>query len=209
MTLGQGKIWCDGKFVEWADATCHILSHVVHYGSSVFEGIRCYETKRGPGIFRLGDHMKRFYDSAKIYRMDRAGDLQEYHEPDAAFVWEMTLTPAGVLYAVTGEPGTVIRVDEVEKAGRTISAFGGAGGVAGEIFDEEKLARQVKADSAGASRMRVFHTKMSNGASAFMAQTINEWLDAHPEVVVKFVQSTVGVWEGKHAEPHLILTVWY
>lgn len=70
MTFGQGKIWYDGKLVDWADATCHVMSHVVHYGSSVFEGIRCYETPQGPAIFRLGDHMKRLYDSAKIYRME-------------------------------------------------------------------------------------------------------------------------------------------
>lgn len=70
MTFGQGKIWYDGKLVEWKDATCHILSHVVHYGSSCFEGIRCYETTAGPAVFRLSDHMKRLYDSCKIYCMD-------------------------------------------------------------------------------------------------------------------------------------------
>lgn len=70
MSFGEGKIWCDGKFVDWADATCHILSHVVHYGSSVFEGIRCYKRKQGSAIFRLADHTKRLYDSAKIYHME-------------------------------------------------------------------------------------------------------------------------------------------
>ena len=70
MTFGQGKLWYDGKFVDWADATCHVLSHVVHYGSAVFEGLRCYKTKNGPAVFRLDDHLNRLYDSAKIYRMD-------------------------------------------------------------------------------------------------------------------------------------------
>ena len=70
MPFGEGKIWFDGKLVDWADATCHVLSHVVHYGSSVFEGVRCYELPSGPAIFRLTDHMKRLFDSAKIYRMD-------------------------------------------------------------------------------------------------------------------------------------------
>lgn len=60
----------DGEFVEWADATCHVLSHVVHYGSSVFEGVRCYSLPGGPAVFRLGDHVRRLYDSAKIYRME-------------------------------------------------------------------------------------------------------------------------------------------
>jgi branched-chain amino acid aminotransferase len=69
MTFGAGKIWMDGKMVPWAEATINVMSHVVHYGSSVFEGIRCYETPSGPAVFRLRDHMRRLYDSAKIYRM--------------------------------------------------------------------------------------------------------------------------------------------
>ncbi len=63
------KIWFNGEFVDWADAKIHVLSHVVHYGSSVFEGFRCYKTKRGPACFRLPEHMERICNSAKIYRM--------------------------------------------------------------------------------------------------------------------------------------------
>jgi len=69
MTLRQGKIWYDGKLVEWNEATTHILSHVIHYGSSVFESMRCYKTSNGPAIFRLQDHVDRLFDSARIYRM--------------------------------------------------------------------------------------------------------------------------------------------
>jgi branched-chain amino acid aminotransferase len=64
------KIWHNGQFIKWEDATIHVLSHVVSYGSSVFEGIRCYSTPGGPAIFRLRDHVRRMMDSAKIYRMD-------------------------------------------------------------------------------------------------------------------------------------------
>ena len=63
------KIWFNGEFVNWDDAQIHVLSHVVHYGSSVFEGMRCYETNKGAACFRLDDHVHRIYDSAKIYRM--------------------------------------------------------------------------------------------------------------------------------------------
>lgn len=63
-------IWFNGELVEWDKATIHVLSHVVHYGSSVFEGVRCYETPRGPAIFRLQDHTRRLFNSAKIYRME-------------------------------------------------------------------------------------------------------------------------------------------
>jgi branched-chain amino acid aminotransferase len=64
------KIWHNGKFIRWDDATIHVLSHVVSYGSAVFEGVRCYETKQGPAIFRLREHMQRLINSAHIYRMD-------------------------------------------------------------------------------------------------------------------------------------------
>ena len=64
------KIWMNGKLVNWNDAKIHVLSHVVHYGSSWFEGIRCYETARGPAIFRLDKHIERLYDSCKIYHAE-------------------------------------------------------------------------------------------------------------------------------------------
>ena len=64
------KIWHNGKFINWDDATIHVISHVVSYGSAVFEGIRCYNTKQGPAIFRLREHMQRLVNSGKIYRMD-------------------------------------------------------------------------------------------------------------------------------------------
>ncbi len=66
---GTGKIWMNGKIVEWKDATIHIASHVVHYGSAVFEGARCYHTPQGSKFFRLDAHMRRLYDSARVYRM--------------------------------------------------------------------------------------------------------------------------------------------
>ena len=62
-------IWFDGEFVPWADAKIHVMSHVLHYGTSVFEGIRTYNTLRGPAIFRLGPHIERLINSAKIARM--------------------------------------------------------------------------------------------------------------------------------------------
>jgi branched-chain amino acid aminotransferase len=64
------SIWMNGKFVPWDDAKIHIGSHVIHYGSAVFEGIRCYATPDGPAVFRLDAHTERLYNSAKIYRMD-------------------------------------------------------------------------------------------------------------------------------------------
>ena len=70
-TLPEAEfIWFNGKLVPWQDAKIHVLSHVVHYGSSFFEGMRCYETKRGPAVFRLDEHVDRLFDSCKIYRVE-------------------------------------------------------------------------------------------------------------------------------------------
>lgn len=72
---GTGKIWMNGKLVEWKDATIHVASHVIHYGTAVFEGARCYATPRGSACFRLDAHMRRLQHSAKIYRMEYPLDL--------------------------------------------------------------------------------------------------------------------------------------
>lgn len=63
-------IWMNGKFVKWDDAKIHVLSHVVHYGSSLFEGQRCYKTPKGPACFRLQEHIDRLWNSCKVYRME-------------------------------------------------------------------------------------------------------------------------------------------
>lgn len=78
MSFEGGKlIWLNGRMVQWDQATIHVMAHALHYGSSVFEGIRVYKTPDGPKIFRLTDHMQRLYDSAKIYRMPIPYELDE------------------------------------------------------------------------------------------------------------------------------------
>lgn len=71
------KIWHNGKLIAWNDANIHVLSHVVSYGSSVFEGVRCYETEKGPAIFRAPEHARRLVDSARIYRMELGYSIEE------------------------------------------------------------------------------------------------------------------------------------
>ncbi len=73
------KVWMNGRLVDFADAKIHIFTHVIHYGSGLFEGIRCYVTKdRGPAIFRLEEHARRLYDSARIYRMTVPFSMDEF-----------------------------------------------------------------------------------------------------------------------------------
>ena len=85
------RIWHNGRFIAWKDANIHVLSHVVSYASSVFEGIRCYETAGGPAIFRLREHMRRLVDSAKIYRMEIPFSLDELAAGALSLVGENNL----------------------------------------------------------------------------------------------------------------------
>lgn len=74
------KIWVDGEMVDWKDAKIHVLSHVVHYGTSVFEGIRAYKNENGVAVFRLKEHVQRLFDSAKIYKMEIPFTPEEIEE---------------------------------------------------------------------------------------------------------------------------------
>ena len=74
------KIWMNGSLVNWDDATVHVLTHTLHYGTGVFEGIRAYETANGPAVFRLTDHMKRLHNSAKIMGMELPYSVEELVE---------------------------------------------------------------------------------------------------------------------------------
>lgn len=79
-------IWKDGTFVRWDDCQVHVLAHSMQFGSSIFEGIRCYATPRGPAIFRLREHMMRFVNSAKVYRMDLAYSVDELMQANRELV---------------------------------------------------------------------------------------------------------------------------
>ncbi len=75
----RAKVWMNGTLVPWPDAKIHVASHVVHYGSAVFEGLRCYDTPKGPVCFRLDAHLRRLFDSARIYRMDPPFSFEAMH----------------------------------------------------------------------------------------------------------------------------------
>ena len=75
------KVWMNGRLVDFADAKIHVFTHAIHYGSGLFEGIRCYNTKTtGPAIFRLDEHTRRLFDSCKIYRMELPFSFEEFNQ---------------------------------------------------------------------------------------------------------------------------------
>ena len=74
------KVWHNGKYIPWNEATVHVAAHAIHYGSCLFEGIRCYATPRGPAIFRLQEHTERLMNSCKVYRMALAYSQPQLEE---------------------------------------------------------------------------------------------------------------------------------
>jgi branched-chain amino acid aminotransferase len=87
-------LWFNGRMVPWASATVHVMTHALHYGSSVFEGVRCYETRRGPALFRVGEHLRRFRESARLYRMEIPFDEAALRDACRAAVRENGLRSA-------------------------------------------------------------------------------------------------------------------
>jgi branched-chain amino acid aminotransferase len=106
---GAKLIWYNGQMVPWEQATVHVMAHALHYGSSVFEGIRVYKTPQGPQVFRLTDHMQRFYDSAKIYRMPMPYERDELIEVCKQLVLANNLMNGAYIRPIAfrgfGEPG--------------------------------------------------------------------------------------------------------
>jgi branched-chain amino acid aminotransferase len=94
MTATPELLWFNGRLVPWASATVHVMTHALHYGSSVFEGMRAYDTPRGPALFRAREHLRRLHDSARIYRMPLPFDEAELLEACRAAVRENGLTDA-------------------------------------------------------------------------------------------------------------------
>ena len=87
----DGKIWKDGKLIDWRDANIHVLTHSLHYGMAVFEGVRAYQTEQGAAIFRLKEHTQRLLNSAKIFQMQVPYDLQTLIYAQIAVVRENNL----------------------------------------------------------------------------------------------------------------------
>src|SRR5919197_484787 len=87
------KIWMNGEFVDWADARIHVGTHGLHYGTGVFEGIRCYETDSGPAVFRLTDHLKRLHNSAHLLYMDVPYTIEELRKASLELIGLSGLAP--------------------------------------------------------------------------------------------------------------------
>ena len=111
----KGKIWMDGKLVEWSDAKIHVLTHTLHYGTGVFEGVRAYETSGGPAIFRLEDHTNRLFESASLIGMKIPYDKKELNDAQSKVVKINNLKNAYIRpMCFYGSEGMGLRADNLK-----------------------------------------------------------------------------------------------
>ena len=135
---------------------------------------------------------------------------KSHHVEEERFVGQSTMRAPGE-DDETMEP-IVLDEDAVPAARETreIRSFGGETAIGGEALqDESGYQRPLLTQGPGSTRCRTFHAKLNDGAVAFMNRQINDWADSHPDVTIKFATSTIGIWEGKKADPTLIITVFY
>ena len=111
----KGKIWMDGDLLEWSDAKIHVLTHTLHYGTGVFEGVRAYETSAGPAIFRLNDHTKRLFNSADLIGMSIPYSAEELNDAQVNIVRENKLNNAYIRpMCFYGSEGMGLRADNLK-----------------------------------------------------------------------------------------------
>ena len=111
----KGKIWMDGDLLEWSDAKIHVLTHTLHYGTGVFEGVRAYETSAGPAIFRLNDHTRRLFNSADLIGMSIPYSPEELNDAQVNIVRENKLKNAYIRpMCFYGSEGMGLRADNLK-----------------------------------------------------------------------------------------------
>ena len=111
----KGKIWMDGDLLDWSDAKIHVLTHTLHYGTGVFEGVRAYETSAGPAIFRLNDHTRRLFDSADLIGMSIPYSPEELNDAQASIVRKNKLNNAYIRpMCFYGSEGMGLRADNLK-----------------------------------------------------------------------------------------------
>ena len=146
----DGLIWYDGKMVPWRDATTHVLTHTLHYGMGVFEGVRAYPTERGPAIFRLQDHTRRLFRSARILGMTIPFTEDELNEAQKASVRENKLKSAYIRpMCFYGPEGMGLRADNLKVHGIVAAWEWGA------YLGAENLERGIRIKTSSFNRHHV------------------------------------------------------
>ncbi len=193
----DGVIWFDGELVPWREATVHVLTHTLHYGMGVFEGVRAYETPRGPAIFRLADHTTRLLNSAKIMRMDVPFSADELNAAQRLAVRENGLKSAYIRpMCFYGSEGMGLRADGL-KVHTIIAAWEW-----GAYLGAENLERGIRIKTSSFTR---HHVNISMCKAKANGHYINSMLalqealtDGYDEALLLDVEGFVAEGSGEN-----------
>ncbi|MCA1806049.1 MAG: branched-chain amino acid transaminase [Xanthomonadaceae bacterium] len=193
----DGVIWYDGKLVPWREATTHVLTHTLHYGMGVFEGVRAYKAEQGTAIFRLKDHTRRLFRSAHILKMDMPYDQDTLNEAQRTVVLENNLESAYIRpMCFYGSEGMGLRADNL-KTHVIVAAWNW-----GAYLGEENMKRGIRIRTSSFTRHHVNITMCkakANGNYMNSMLALNEALtDGYDEALLLDVDGFVAEGSGEN-----------
>jgi branched-chain amino acid aminotransferase len=193
----KGKIWMDGKLVEWSDAKIHVLTHTLHYGTGVFEGVRAYETSDGPAIFRLEDHTNRLFESAKLIGMQIPYDAKELNDAQSEVVKINNLKNAYIRpMCFYGSEGMGLRADNL-KVHTIIAAWDW-----GSYLGDDKILNGIKVkvtDFPKRSEKSMLHKAKASGNYLYSMLALKDALNSgYDEALILDIDDNVNEGSGEN-----------
>ena len=193
----KGKIWMDGELVEWSDAKIHVLTHTLHYGTGVFEGVRAYETSDGPAIFRLEDHTNRLFESAKLIGMQIPYDAKELNDAQSQVVKINNLKNAYIRpMCFYGSEGMGLRADNL-KVHTIIAAWDW-----GSYLGDDKILNGIKVkvtDFPKRSEKSMLHKAKASGNYLYSMLALKDALNSgYDEALILDIDDNVNEGSGEN-----------
>ena len=193
----KGKIWMDGELVKWSDAKIHVLTHTLHYGTGVFEGVRAYETSDGPAIFRLEDHTNRLFESAKLIGMQIPYDAKELNDAQSQVVKINNLKNAYIRpMCFYGSEGMGLRADNL-KVHTIIAAWDW-----GSYLGDDKILNGIKVkvtDFPKRSEKSMLHKAKASGNYLYSMLALKDALNSgYDEALILDIDDNVNEGSGEN-----------
>jgi branched-chain amino acid aminotransferase len=193
----KGKIWMDGELVKWSDAKIHVLTHTLHYGTGVFEGVRAYETSDGPAIFRLEDHTNRLFESAKLIGMQIPYDAKELNDAQSQVVKINNLKNAYIRpMCFYGSEGMGLRADNL-KVHAIVAAWDW-----GSYLGDDKILNGIKVkvtDFPKRSEKSMLHKAKASGNYLYSMLALKDALNSgYDEALILDIDDNVNEGSGEN-----------
>ncbi len=193
----KGKIWMDGDLLEWSDAKVHVLTHTLHYGTGVFEGVRAYETSNGPAIFRLEDHTLRLFESARLIGMKIPFTLKELNKAQSDVVKINNLQNAYIRpMCFYGSEGMGLRADNL-KVHTSIAAWDW-----GSYLGEDKIQNGIKVkvtDFPKRTEKSMLHKAKASGNYLYSMLALKDALNSgYDEALILDINNNVNEGSGEN-----------